>query len=117
MLSNSYEKTLKKDAHYKQIKRLPLEKCFSEFKSFVIDDFSIDEIINSAISCNLKEFFLRTTMWKLFLAVLPNNNNLSHWIRTSVEQRKDYEKKISELRKLKNYKSHPLNKVKNVLLF
>src|SRR5687768_9126681 len=93
----------------KQIEKLNTQTCFTNFKNFIIDDFSLEDLIKISLSCELYLITLRSIMWKIYLSVLPSNNNMESWIIKTINNRKHYKKAYNDYNKIKQFKRDPLN--------
>ena len=82
-----------------------LSKIFAKYFLFS------SNIIESLISLSkkgdlLKE--LRPMTWKIYLGILPNNEDLKEWVEKTNTQRIKYKKKLKKYLSIKKYKGDPL---------
>jgi hypothetical protein len=100
----------------KTIEKKNFDIFFTNFKQHIIKDFSIENLINSSFICEVDSLNIRIILWKMFLGILPINNDIYEWVSHTQESRNFYKSKKKETRRLKNYSADPLQKNKKVTL-
>lgn len=88
----------------------------TKFKSYFIDKFSNERIIDNFIKGNNDNIFLRGIVWKQFLNIIPKTNNISEWIKAVKISRDNYYIKDLKLLKFNSTKQFkdPLSSAKEI---
>jgi len=65
-------------------------------------------MINCCISSQAEKFIIRSTLWRIFLKAIPDNQNYCEWIDKVNEDRKIFKEKLKEFNNFKKMSGDPL---------
>ena len=65
------------------------------FKKYFIDNYEEKELLNFCFSGEVDFFYIRSTIWKMFLGALPMNQNYRDWINYVNKQRVSFNLKLN----------------------
>lgn len=93
-----------------KIDKLNSDLCFYFFKKIFFESEKKCFFDYLDLSCiqEMENLYIRSTAWKLYLNVLPMNNNISEWVSVIEERRNFYKMKKKDFTKVKKFKNDPL---------
>lgn len=93
------------------LNKFNLSECVQDFKIFYVNNFWLSYTVDLSLSTNdLENYKVRSTAWKLFLSILPYNNNMTDWITTVHKSRCKYKSLVKEYTQIKKFDLNPLEK-------
>ena len=96
-------------------KKINFELSFTNFKSNFVDKFELDDLLQKSFTFDYEaNNNIRVLQWKIYLDILPRNNNFIEWIETTNTQREFYKDKFRSFQTVKNYQIDPLNRILDV---
>jgi hypothetical protein len=97
----------------KKIEKLNYDLCFYFFKNIFIEseNNSFFDFLDLSSIHEMENLYIRSTAWKIYLNVLPMNDNISEWVSLTEERRNKYRIKKKQLTQVKKYKKDPLQNV------
>jgi hypothetical protein len=76
--------------------KLDKDLCVILFKKYFIDCFDQKDLIAKSYTGEIDKIFIRSTMWRIFVGALPNNQNYKNWVEVVNKQRSDYIMKYNQ---------------------
>jgi hypothetical protein len=100
----------KKKTSTKNYDKNDIIDCRSSFVKFILqpDKLNKEKFVEMCMSGDVDKNFLRPTLWKMFLNVLPLDKNAEDWITIVGKQRVNYKNKMKNLNTLKKFSGDPL---------
>jgi hypothetical protein len=112
----------KKKAEKKDYDKNDVSNCISGFSKFFISTNeecipNKENLIELSLTGEVDKNYIRPTIWKLFLNVLPLDIPLSEWVAKVVSQRAEFKIKLKNLHGLKKFSGDPLGGSQSVILY
>ena len=93
----------------KEIKKENIEELSKSFHQNILTNQNSIELLKSLSKEGELPKELRPIAWKIFLGILPNNNDINEWIEKTNNLRMKYKKKLKKYFSMKKYKGDPLS--------
>lgn len=93
-----------------------LSTCVTNFNKFIIQDkleSSKENFVHMCYAGEVDKNFIRPSLWKIFLGLLPFGSSLSSWREKTKKLRVEYKNKLKGLNTLKKFSGDPLGNSKD----
>jgi hypothetical protein len=109
----------KKKKEIKNDDKHDMDTCISYFKKLILTEESLNKerLIEIGLIGDMDKNYIRPTIWKTFLNILPFNSKLDEWVELTIKQRNIYKIKLKSLNALKKFSGDPLGGSNDVNFF
>jgi hypothetical protein len=100
----------KKTTVKKNYDKNELIDCRESFVKLILQQEKLnkEKFIEMCMNGEVDKNFIRSTVWKMFLNVLPIDKPIEEWIQIVNKQRQAYKNKMKNLNTLKKFSGDPL---------
>ena len=107
----------KKKTGVKNYDKNNLNECRESFLKLILQPERVnkEKFIELCMNGQVDKNFIRPTIWKMFLNILPINVELKEWIKIVHKQRQLYKNKMKNLNTLKKFSGDPLGGSSDVI--
>ena len=100
----------KKKSSIKNYDKNDVSDCRNSFTKFILqpDKLNKEKFFEMCMNGDVDKNYLRPTLWKMFLNVLPLDKDVEEWISIVGKQRQTYKNKMKNLNTLKKFSGDPL---------
>ena len=107
----------KKKTGVKNYDKNDISECRDSFLKLILqpDRINKEKFVDLCMNGHIDKNFIRPTIWKMFLNVLPIDIEVKDWISTVHKQRLLYKNKMKNLNTLKKFNGDPLGGSSDVL--
>jgi len=107
----------KKKTTVKNYDKNEVGDCRDSFLKLILqpEKLNKDKFMELCMNGEIDKFFIRPTVWKMFLDVLPADKPIEDWIVIINKQRQTYKNKMKNLNTLKKFSGDPLGGSSDVI--